>query len=212
MTAGGHKPTSRGRPVTPDEAELWNYATRSLERVKSKARVKAQAPSVAEPPSQTGARANPQPAVNAAKPRPAAPVKARVPPARTAPLPLADFDRRKARQIASGRSGIDAHIDLHGERLKAARARLTTFLHDAQAKGFKTVLVVTGKGDEPEQLDYLAHAMGEPRRGVLRRNVPHWLEQPDLRAIVLSYATASPRHGGAGALYVQLRKSMRARD
>jgi DNA-nicking Smr family endonuclease len=54
--------------------------------------------------------------------------------------------------------------------------------------------------------------MGEPRRGVLRRNVPHWLEQPELRTIVLSYATASPRHGGAGALYVQLRKSMRTRD
>ena len=212
MTAGGHKPTSRGGPVTPDEAELWNYATRSLERVKIKARVKAQGPSAAESPTQTAALADPRPALNAGKPRPASPVKARVPLARTAPLPLAEFDRRKARQIASGRSGIDAHIDLHGERLRDARARLTTFLHDAQAKGFKTVLVVTGKGDEPEQPDYLAHAMGERRRGVLRRNVPHWLEQPELRAIVLSYATASPRHGGAGALYVQLRKSMRTRD
>lgn len=211
MTAGGHKPPSRGRSVTSEEAELWNYATRSLARVKAKERVKAQAPSVAEPPLRTSAVAKSR-ELSADKLRPTAPVQTPPPPARTAPQPLADFDRRKARRIAAGRSGIDAHIDLHGERLKDARARLTAFLYDAQAKGLKTVLVVTGKGDAQDRSDYLAHALGEPRRGVLRRNVPHWLEQPDLRAIVLSYTSASPRHGGAGALYVQLRKSMRTRD
>jgi DNA-nicking Smr family endonuclease len=45
---------------------------------------------------------------------------------------------------------------------------------------------------------------------VLRRNVPGWLEEPDLRAIVLSYTQAGIRHGGAGALYVQLRKGSRS--
>jgi DNA-nicking Smr family endonuclease len=49
--------------------------------------------------------------------------------------------------------------------------------------------------------------MGERQRGVIRRSVPHWLEEPDLRAVVLSYIQAYPRHGGAGALYVQLRKA-----
>jgi len=34
----------------------------------------------------------------------------------------------------------------------------------------------------------------------------NWLEEPDLRAVVLSYTQAATRHGGAGALYVQLRK------
>ena len=45
--------------------------------------------------------------------------------------------------------------------------------------------------------------------GVLRRAVPLWLNEPDLRALVVSYTQASPRHGGAGALYVRLRKSGR---
>jgi len=37
--------------------------------------------------------------------------------------------------------------------------------------------------------------------------VPGWLAESDLRAVVVSYTEASPRHGGAGALYVQLRKA-----
>jgi DNA-nicking Smr family endonuclease len=52
----------------------------------------------------------------------------------------------------------------------------------------------------------MAGAFGEPRRGVLRRNVPAWLEEPALRSIVLGYTAAGVRHGGEGALYVQLRK------
>jgi DNA-nicking Smr family endonuclease len=68
------------------------------------------------------------------------------------------------------------------------------------------VLVITGKGGE-EPADAYATLTGERQRGVIRRNVPHWLEEPDLRAVVSSYTQASPRHGGAGALYVQLRKA-----
>jgi DNA-nicking Smr family endonuclease len=122
--------------------------------------------------------------------------------------PLADFDRRKVRQIASGRIEIDARIDLHGHRQRDARARLHAFLLGAYAKGHKTVLVITGKGGE-EPADGLGGLLGERQRGVIKRNVPHWLEEPDLRAVVLGYTQASPRHGGAGALYVQLRKGDR---
>ena len=49
-------------------------------------------------------------------------------------------------------------------------------------------------------------------RGVLRRNVPAWLDEPELRAVVLGYTTAGVRHGGEGALYVQLRRSSRRED
>ena len=54
--------------------------------------------------------------------------------------------------------------------------------------------------------DGLGDLLGERQRGVLRRSVPHWLEEPDLRAVVLGYTQAAVRHGGAGALYVQLRE------
>jgi hypothetical protein len=42
--------------------------------------------------------------------------------------------------------------------------------------------------------------------GVLRRLVPHWLREPDLRSTVLGFEEAGPGHGGAGALYVRLRR------
>ena len=44
---------------------------------------------------------------------------------------------------------------------------------------------------------------------MLRRNVPRWLAEPDLRAIVVSYTTAAIHHGGEGALYLQLRSRHR---
>jgi DNA-nicking Smr family endonuclease len=104
---------------------------------------------------------------------------------------------------------IDARLDLHGMRQRDARVELHAFLRAAQARALKTVLVITGKGDTAAEPDHLAAAFGKPQRGVLRRSVPQWLEEPDLRSVVLSYTSAGTRHGGDGALYVQLRKSVR---
>jgi DNA-nicking Smr family endonuclease len=192
-----------GRAIDPGEADLWSHATRAIDPVKVKPRV----PSTETP----AARREAVPAKAKSNPEPKTPKPARTAPAivaaKTTPAapPLADLDRRKVRQIASGKVEIDAKIDLHGERQRDARSRLRGFLRDAQARGRRTVLVVTGKGgnDNP---DRLAGLMGEAQRGVLRRNVPLWLAEPDLRAVVLGYTEAAIRHGGAGALYVQLRK------
>jgi DNA-nicking Smr family endonuclease len=60
------------------------------------------------------------------------------------------------------------------------------------------VLVVTGKGDR------FAASAGE--RGVLRRQVPLWLNLPEFRRYVIAFDEADAVHGGAGALYVQLRR------
>ncbi len=49
----------------------------------------------------------------------------------------------------------------------------------------------------------------EDERGVLRQAVPHWLSQPDLAHVVVSYSAAPRRLGGEGALYVRLRKVLR---
>jgi DNA-nicking Smr family endonuclease len=203
MSKAGQKSGPGGRTVTADEAELWKELTRSLDPVKGKPRVgaapasssSAAVPKKPEPPAETAAK--PQRTVPLARPKPAA-VK---------PPPLADFDRRKARQIASGKVEVDARIDLHGARQRDAHARLRAFLIEAHAKGHRTVLVITGKGGESEPVDRLGALTGERQRGVLKRSVPLWLEEPNLRAIVLGYTQAGIRHGGAGALYVQLRKA-----
>jgi DNA-nicking Smr family endonuclease len=44
----------------------------------------------------------------------------------------------------------------------------------------------------------------------LRRMVPHWLAEADLRHLVLGFEEASRGHGGSGALYVRLRSSRRS--
>jgi len=206
MSRTGRKPGGGGRSITADEARLWQHATRSLAPVKAKARVVA-TPAASEPmPATTQAS---QPAAASRKAPAASREPSAVTPAKARsrqPVPLAEFDRRKVRRIASGKIEVEARIDLHGSRQRDARARLRSFLLAAHAKGHKTVLVITGKGGE-EPADALGSLMGERQRGVIRRSVPHWLEEPDLRAVVLSYTQASPRHGGAGALYVQLRKA-----
>jgi DNA-nicking Smr family endonuclease len=201
MSKSGRKSDGRGRTISPEEAELWKHATRSLERVKAKPRVTTASATMARLPErvvhETQAAVAPDAKLAA---RAADPVKGE---ARSAPI--AQFERRKAKKIAAGKVEIDARIDLHGLRQADARSRLRAFLLRAHANEHRTVLVITGKGgDEP--MDRLEALTGGRQRGVLKRNVPVWLEEPDLRAIVLSYTQAGIRHGGAGALYVQLRK------
>ncbi len=125
-------------------------------------------------------------------------------------LPQQDsFSRREMRQINKGHQPIEARLDLHGMRQAGAHIALVNFVANAQAQGYRHVLVITGKGrsnaseemmfGEPEQF-------GDTERGVLRRMVPLWLGEPDLRSIVAGYSDAPSRHGGAGALYVRLRR------
>ena len=82
-----------------------------------------------------------------------------------------------------------------------AHQALRGFLRYSQARGAKLVIVVTGKGGP------LGEPMFGEERGVLRRLTPHWLREPDLRSIVLGFEEAGRAHGGAGALYVRLRRA-----
>ena len=116
-----------------------------------------------------------------------------------APLPLHQLEHRYRRKIVRGVTAIDARIDLHGLTQFQAHDRLLGFLYQAQARRHRVVLVITGKGGGPERA-YM------DERGVLRRMVPQWLAMPDLRSVVIGYEQAHPSHGGAGALYVRIRK------
>jgi DNA-nicking Smr family endonuclease len=110
---------------------------------------------------------------------------------------LTKLDRRTRQRVARGRVEIDARLDLHGMTLERARSRLGTFLASAQARGAGLALVITGKGSASQR-------HGE--RGALRREVPHWLSLPEFRPLVIGFEEAAPSHGGAGALYVRIRR------
>ena len=106
------------------------------------------------------------------------------------------LERRERQRISRGLLAIEGRIDLHGLYQAEAHAALVGFLMRARAAGHARVLVVTGKGGEDAYAE----------RGVLRRSVPHWLRGADLRSIVLGFEEAARHHGGAGALYVRLRR------
>ncbi|MGI9425484.1 MAG: Smr/MutS family protein [Hyphomicrobiaceae bacterium] len=120
-----------------------------------------------------------------------------------------NFDQKTAKRLKSGRKAIDGRIDLHGMRQVEAHAALKRFLFASVQRGDRTVLVITGKGAKmPLDQSSWSASYGD-ERGVLRRMVPLWLGEPALRRIVIGYTAASVRHGGDGALYVQLRVNPR---
>lgn len=104
----------------------------------------------------------------------------------------AGIDRRSAEKLRRGRLPIEGRLDLHGMTQDAAAGRLAAFIERAEAAGKRCVLVITGKG--------LASG------GILRDQVPRWLNQAPNRTRVLAFDYARPQHGGAGALYVLLKR------
>ncbi|MDH3580257.1 MAG: Smr/MutS family protein [Hyphomicrobiales bacterium] len=198
-------PSPDGSPETDED--LWQRVAETaepLKRGRNRSLLHEQntpRPEVPEPAKRQQA--------NAAKPPPAklAPVKKS-----GAPAPLGSFDRREMRGLGQGRIDIDARIDLHGMRQREAHGALKAFLVRAFARGQRHVLVITGKGTQ-RRADEASAPYNESgsERGVLRNAVPRWLNEPALREMVVSFTTASPRHGGEGALYVRLRKADKAK-
>ena len=119
----------------------------------------------------------------------------------TAPDQPVRMDRKAFTRMKRGKSSPEARIDLHGMTAATAHTALTAFLLRSHAEDKRLVLVITGKGKRIDEGDPV------PRRaGVLRQQVPHWLEQPPLRQIVLQTTPAHQKHGGSGALYVYLNR------
>lgn len=103
------------------------------------------------------------------------------------------LDAQTREKLARGRLNIAGRVDLHGLTQSEAHTLLLSFLGRAFMTGRRYVLVITGKGSTG----------GE---GVLRRAVPQWFAAPPFSAIVGAYGEAARHHGGAGALYVRLRR------
>jgi DNA-nicking Smr family endonuclease len=125
------------------------------------------------------------------------------------PPPLSGFDRRTSQKLTRGNVEIESRIDLHGTGIEMARLRLHRFLSDAHGAGFRTVLVITGKGESPfarHTLHGASHFDTPERQGKLRRMVPDWLHEPEFRSLVSGFQPAHPKHGGGGAFYVRLRR------
>jgi DNA-nicking Smr family endonuclease len=179
---------ARSRKPTAEELALWREAMKAVEPL----------PGRALPPAAPAAPALPPAMTPAPPPRPSG-IRQRL---AAAPLPLPaatgpgtpGIDRRTAESFRRGRMEIEARLDLHGMRRERAHDRLTAFILESVALRRRKLLVITGKGTFAEG------------QAVLRSAVPTWLAEPPLRDNILAIHPARPRDGGAGALYVLLRR------
>ncbi len=197
--------TRRGRKLRPEEEALWGEVAKTTQRLtparpnvfEDAAReTKPAKTPVAEPksgfdlPKRMNGRGHGGSAVNLS-PSIADQVSA-------APLQM---DRKTFSNMKRGRLAPEGRIDLHGMTQDRAHGALTAFLLRAHAQGKRLVLVITGKGKEDRGADLMP-----VRTGVLRHQVPHWLELPPLKQVVQQVAQAHRKHGGGGAYYVYLRR------
>lgn len=173
------------KDLNPEDQAAWDALARTVAPLKRKGKKHDE---TVAPPEPVGG-----PLITAAPPTPKAP--------RTRTLEtlvvgaIHTMDKRTAQRLKRGALSVDGHLDLHGHTREAAHRALRRFLQHHTAMGSNTVMVVTGKG-----------LRGGPESGVLKREVPRWLNQPDLRPLVVAATPARPRDGGEGALYIKLKR------
>lgn len=176
-------PARRRREVTAEEEALWRAFVARAGVVP----IRPEEAAATDPPTERVSGPAPAPP----PPPPAAPP---LPP----PLPdlsptvmPAGLDRRRWEDLRRGRLRPERTLDLHGKRAAEAHTEVRTFVLAAHAAGLRCIAIVTGKG------------AGEAG-GVLRRELPHWLNAPELRGLIL--ALAHPHQANVGAVHLLLRR------
>ncbi|MBL8915448.1 MAG: Smr/MutS family protein [Archangium sp.] len=105
------------------------------------------------------------------------------------------FDPNVMRKLRAGEFSVQAHLDLHGLTRDEAKPKLDAFIQKSRIDGHRCVLVITGRGlHSKDQIP------------VLKEGVQQWLARGKQHKQVLAFCTARPKDGGAGAVYVLLRR------
>ena len=98
-------------------------------------------------------------------------------------------NRRQLNQVRSGKLPVEATMDLHRQTAEVARDTIARRVTEAAEAGARCILIIHGRG------------------AVLREVAIETLTSGSLAHLVLAYCPARPRDGGAGALYVLLRRT-----
>ncbi len=146
--------------LSQEDRDLWRHVTRDAKPLKKRAPAPRAAPEpkaaapVPEPEAPAPKTAKPA-QIERAAPRPAPPAPVKPAPVKPAAPALAHgraagVDRRSAQRLTRGQLPVEAALDLHGHTQDQAHAALDRFLSEAQARGLRCVLVITGKGTTKE--------------------------------------------------------------
>ncbi|OAG74865.1 DNA mismatch repair protein MutS [Gluconobacter japonicus] len=104
------------------------------------------------------------------------------------------LDDTSWKRLSRGELKIDAKLDLHGYIVQDAFERLIEFMHRAKSRNWRCVEVVTGLGSGATS-------------GLIRRELPLWLQRSDIRPMVL--AVVHPHSANHGSVRILLRTKRR---
>ncbi len=177
---------TKNRRLTKDELDLWKQVTANVDRiVRGTLPSKPRPTESQEPTSLPGIRHAARTQQERTEPR----LVSHPPLDPSGPV---NTDRRTFERLKRGKMPIESRLDLHGRTQLEAHDALDRFLAASAARGYRCVLIVTGKGVDGH--------------GVLRQMVPRWFAEHDNRKKIITFCPAQPRHGGVGALYVLLKR------
>lgn len=186
------------RRLAPEESALWKKVAATVKPLpKAKAPLAPVAPPTVSPPKLTPRST----AAPAATPLPPAKLP---PPRRT--HQAATLDGHWDRRLRKGLVRPDLSIDLHGHTLASAQALLDEAIGRGLMRGARVLLVVAGR--LRPGADRLPQMHGDPRpRGAIRASLPDWLAYSPYADQIVALRPAHISHGGAGAVYVILRRA-----
>lgn len=181
------------RRLQAEEAALWAQVAATVTPLPGKRRPALSAPATPPLPARAA-----QPA--ALPPSPPARPRPQAKPARDT------LDGGWDRRLGSGKVAPDQVIDLHGLSREGARALLLRRVDAACRMGQRLLLVITGKGQMPgpQPADLMPGA--KPPPGAIRASLPRWLGEDGVTGRIAAVRPAHPRHGGAGAVYIVLKR------
>lgn len=170
------------RRLGAEERALW---ARVIATVRPLHPGKADDEPLSAPPAEPAPATPPKPV-----PKPAAR------PAAAKPRPGETLDGTWDRRLSRGLVQPDVTVDLHGHGLHSAYTLLDHRLDQAVAGGARVLLLITGKPPRERPAE----------RGKIRDAVGDWLAASRHAGRIAAVRGAHPRHGGAGALYIVLRR------
>jgi len=189
-------PRQPPRGLNPEEQAAWARLAESVTPLAGRTRP-AMVKAVHEtPPKPVGTA---RPVSVKPKPHPAVTAPKHRPPPRLSEGPVG-LDSHWDRRFKSGRVEPDLTLDLHGHTLDTAYSRITAGLDQARAMGARVVLVIAGRERPVDPADR-SH-----RRGAIRAKLLDWIAAGPHADHISAVRRAHRAHGGAGALYLILKR------
>lgn len=176
------------RGLSAEDIELWAAYSRTLSRLlPGRPRLTLPpAPAPVTPP------APPTDAQTAVEQHPPAPRQRRAN-GPTAKLdvnaPPVGLDKSTWSKFRLQKIRAEARLDLHGHTAMQAHGEVLRFLQMSHATGLRCVEIITGNGE------------------ILARELPHWLNTPSLRPMILSLAHPHARNSGSVRILLRRRRT-----